>query len=211
MNQIICFDKSLLRSKAFRSLSKWSLLVYLDFFRKRQMEKVKHKSRSAEWIIRNNGDIVYPYLEAEKRGIGRREFRNAIDELIEKGFIDITHQGSGGRARDMTTYFIDDRWKDYGTESFRPAKKPRMKDSRKGVGWSAVHANKKKSSVTEMSPGKSVSSNKSITPKSKPGTISSNSIVTSKTIKKEPTTCNHSSNRTQEQLPLWSDIIDTIL
>ena len=83
MNQIICFDKSLLRSKAFRSLSKWSLLAYLDFFRKRQMEKVKHKSRSAEWIIKNNGEIVYPYTEAEHKGIGRREFRNAIDELID--------------------------------------------------------------------------------------------------------------------------------
>lgn len=211
MNQIICFDKSLLRSKAFRSLSKWSLLAYFDFLRKRQMEQVKNKKRSVEWVIKNNGDIVYPYLEAEKKGIGRREFRNAIDELIGKGFIDITHQGSGGRSSDMTRYFIDDRWKDYGSESFRPPKKPRHKDSRKGVGWSAFHTNKKKSSVTKMSSGKLVSSNKSVTPRSKPKTVSSNSIVTSKTSKKEPTSCNYSSNRTQEQLSLWSNRIDTIL
>jgi len=69
MNAVICFDKNLLRSEAFRSLSKWSLLVYFDFLRKRQMEKVKRKKRSAEWVIKNNGDIVYPYLEAEKKGI----------------------------------------------------------------------------------------------------------------------------------------------
>ena len=83
------------------------------------MEQVKSKSRSSGWIIRNNGEIVYPYSEAEKKRIGRREFRNAIDELIEKGFLDITHQGSGGRSGDMTKYFIDDRWKDFGTLSFR--------------------------------------------------------------------------------------------
>jgi hypothetical protein len=125
------------------------------------MEKLKRKKRSAEWLIKNNGDIVYPYLEAEKKGVGRREFRNAIDELIDKGFIDITHQGSGGRGSDMTTYLIDVRWKDYGTAVFRAAKKPRKKDQRKGVGWSAFHANKKKTSVTKTSPAKSDSSNKS--------------------------------------------------
>ena len=133
MNKIICFDKDLLRSEAFRSLRKWSLLVYLDFLRKRQMEQVKNKKRSAEWVIKNNGDIVYPYLEAEKKSIRRREFRNAIDELIEKGFLDIDHQGSGGRSGDMTRYFIDNRWQNYGTAAFLPARNPRKKDSRDSI------------------------------------------------------------------------------
>lgn len=108
------------------------------------MEKLKSPKKSAEWIIKNNGEIVYPYVEAERKGIGRREFRNAIDELIEKGFLDITHQGSGGHAGDMTKYFIDNRWKDYGTDKFRPAKNPRKKDRRQGAGWTAYHAKKKK-------------------------------------------------------------------
>ena len=137
------------------------------------MEQVKSKSRSSGWIIRNNGKIVYPYSEAEKKGIGRREFRNAIDELIEKGFLDITHQGSGGRSGDMTKYFIDDRWKDYGTPSFRPAKNPRRKDSRKGRGWSAYHAKKKKNSVTKLTPKKVGSSNKTDTPNGKTKILSS--------------------------------------
>ncbi|MCI5136835.1 MAG: hypothetical protein D3922_00110 [Candidatus Electrothrix sp. AR1] len=119
------------------------MLVYLDFLAKRQMEKRKDAKRSDEWIIRNNGEIVYPYSEAEKKGIGRREFSKAIDELINMGFLDITHQGSGGRAGDMTKYFLDDRWKDYGTPSFRPPKKPRLKDTRSGRGWNAYHAKQK--------------------------------------------------------------------
>ncbi|MEA3487055.1 MAG: hypothetical protein U9R20_05300 [Thermodesulfobacteriota bacterium] len=143
MSNIICFDKNLLRSLTFRSFNKWALLAYFDFLRKRQMEKLKGKKSGSRWVISNNGEIVYPYSEAEKRGIGRREFRNAIDELIEEGFLDITHQGSGGRSGDMTRYFIDDRWKDFGNASFRPAKNPHRKDSRKGRGWSAYHDKKK--------------------------------------------------------------------
>ena len=127
------------------------------------MKEIKSSKRASTWIIKNNGDIVYPYSEAEKKGIGRREFRNSIDELMEKGFLDITHQGSGGRAGDMTRYLIDDRWKDYGKPHFRSPKKPRKKDDRKGRGWAAVHAKKKKASITELSPKKGVSSNKNDT------------------------------------------------
>lgn len=152
MTKNIWFDKNLLRSSAFRSLTKWSIIVYLDFLRKRQMEQVKRAKRTDDWIIKNNGEIVYPYSEAERKGVGRREFRNAIDELMEKGFLDISHQGSGGRSGDMTKYFLDDRWKAYGTPSFRPARNPRKKDTRQGRGWIAFHAKKKKSSVTKLIP-----------------------------------------------------------
>jgi len=101
-----------------------------------------HK-KSNEWVIENNGDIVYPYSEAERKGIGRREFRNAIDELREKGLLDISHLGSGGRKGDMSRYFLCDRWKDYGTPEFQPPKNPRSKDNRQGRGWSAYHSKKK--------------------------------------------------------------------
>lgn len=151
----------------------------MDFLRKRQMDQIKSAKRSDSWIIRNNGEIVYPYSEADKKGIGRREFRNAIDELIEKGFLDIAHQGTGGRAGDMTKYFIDDRWKDFGSTLFRPAKKPRRKDSRKGRGWSAYHA-KKKTSVTKLTPKQAGTSNKNDTPKRKTKILSSDNIDISK-------------------------------
>ena len=152
----IRFDKNLLRSKAFRSLSKWSLLVYLDFLRKRQWSQVKKgppNNRRKVWVHTNNGKIVYPYLEAERKGIGRREFRNAIDELISKGFLDINHLGKGGRKKidengkvtgDMTTYIISDRWKDHGKPNFKPPKIERKKDKRGGRGWAVYHERKQK-------------------------------------------------------------------
>ena len=145
MNKTIWFDKDLLRSEAFRSLSKWSILAYLDFLRRRRMHNLKRKKgRSDEWIIENNGAIVYPYHEAEMKGINRRNFRNAIDELIEKGFLDINHSGSGGRKGDVSTYWIDDRWQDYETDKFRPPKNPRVKDARQGRGWGVIMGDKKK-------------------------------------------------------------------
>ena len=150
MDKKIWIDKNLLRSSAFRSLKKWSMLVYLDFLRKRQMERVKLAKRSDEWVIKNNGEIVYPYSEAEYRGIDRSKFRDAIDELIEKGFLDIAHQGSGGRSGDMSRYFIDNRWEKYGTPAFCPASNPRQKDARKGRGWSVFHANKKQNSGNKI-------------------------------------------------------------
>ena len=126
--------------------------MYLDFLRKRQWSEINRKGQK-EWILTNNGDIVYPYLEAERKGIGRREFRNAIDELIIKGFLDISHQGKGGRkkidkngkvAGDMTTYIIADRWEDYGKLIFKPPKVERRKDTRKGRGWAAIWSDPKK-------------------------------------------------------------------
>lgn len=154
------------------------------------MEPVKRAKRSDEWVIKNNGEIVYPYSEAEHKGIGRREFRNAIDELIDKGFLDITHQGSGGRSRDMTKFFIDDRWKDYGTPSFRPAKNPRKKDTRKGRGWTVYNDKKKKTSVAKLTPKKGVSGDKSATPEGESRIVSSNGFDTPKTKRTKATAGN---------------------
>ncbi|WLE95203.1 MAG: hypothetical protein QTN59_10940 [Candidatus Electrothrix communis] len=139
--------------------------------------KRKDAKRSDDWIIRNNGEIVYPYAEAVNKGIGRREFRNAIDELMNKGFLDITHHGSGGRSGDMTKYFLADRWKDYGTPSFRPPNNPRPKDTRNGRGWNAYHEKRKigNKSVTE----KGVWNDRIATPKDDSAGFSSNKSATS--------------------------------
>lgn len=211
MSKNIWLDKNLLRSRAFRSLKKWAMLAYLDFLRKRQMESVKKGKRSDEWIIKNNGKIVYPYAEAECKGISRSQFRNAIDELIAKGFLDITHLGSGGRAGDMTMYFLDDRWKKYGTPAFKPAKNPRRKDTRKSRGWSVYHANKKKTPVSKSTPGKPVSSNKSDTPSKEITSVSSISSHTPISLKQNITAGDNEKNSFPQQMNLWSNDFDTIL
>ena len=145
----IYITKDLLRSPAYRSLSRVALLVYQDFLAKRIMKSIR-KSRKKVWVIENNGEIVYSYTEAERNGFSRDQFRNAIDELQLKGFIDMTHLGKGGRkpssgTGDSTKYFIDIRWRDFDDESKRSTRQPRnprRKDNRKGRGWAHYHEKK---------------------------------------------------------------------
>ena len=145
----IYLTKEMLESEAYRSLSRVAMLIYQDFLAKRDMRAINRKRAQRKWVIANNGEIIYPYSEAETNGFSKDQFRKAIDELQQKGFIDITHQGKGGRkpangTGDVSLYWIDDRWKEYGTNDFRPPRNPRIKDTRKGRGWALYHSQKNK-------------------------------------------------------------------
>lgn len=134
-------EDRLIRSETFRSLGRNSMLVYFDFLRKRKMHRMKaKKGRDDAWVVKNNGEIVFTYKEAEGRGLRRDSFRNAIDELVIKGFIDIAHQGSGGNKRDVSLYSISDRWMQYGTPEF--IEHERVRDTRRDRGWMAIQKRK---------------------------------------------------------------------
>ncbi len=116
-----------MHSEAFRELSKTQILVLFLFYERRQMSKTGKKGKEG-WTIINNGEIEFTYDEAEKKhSISRAQFSRALKKLIIVGFIDINHHG-GGMLRDKTTYFISDRWKQYGKEAF--IKKTLPKDTR---------------------------------------------------------------------------------
>jgi hypothetical protein len=142
----IFITKELLRSSAYRSLRRVSMLIYQDFLSKRIFKKDR---RNKVWQIRNNGELIYTYREAKENGFSPKQFRNALDELQAKGLIDIYHQGHGGRKPkdgegDFTTYWIDDRWMEYGTDDFRPPRKPRPKERRQSRGWALLMKDPKK-------------------------------------------------------------------
>ncbi len=179
----IYLEAELLNSDAFRSLSKWALHAYLRFLTKRVMIKLKSKDRSDSHSIANNGEIVFCYSEAEKMGIPRREFRNAMDELIAKGFLDISHQGAGGRSKDMSTYFVGDRWKKWNKPDYKPTKNPRVKDTVQGRGWAAFNARKNQSSVTNMSLVNLISSGEIVTPERKKKVFRVANMSPEKTLK----------------------------
>jgi hypothetical protein len=144
----IFITKDLLNSEAYRSLSRAGYLIYQDFLSKRIMHKIKRNGKKV-WAIANNGEIIYPYSEAIEKGISPKTFVETIDELQGKGFIDITHQGKGGRkpakgTGDVSTYWIDDRWREYGTPEFQPPRKPRRKDKRKDRGFALIWKDEKR-------------------------------------------------------------------
>ena len=136
----IYITKELLKSPAYRSLGRVAMLLYQDFLAKRDMRPIG----KGKWHCHNNGAIIFTVTEAVKKGYSRDQFRNGIDELQEKGLLDIAHQGKGGRKplngmADVSLYWIDTRWKYYGTGDFRPPRKPRKKDTRQGVGWALIN------------------------------------------------------------------------
>ena len=146
----ICVQKNLITSKAYRSLRTPTAYFVLGiFWTKRQMAKVGRKSRD-DWVIANNGEIVFTYEEAEARyGISSGAFRSAIDELRNKGFLDIAKSGAG-LYKSASLYTISDRWRAYGTAEYKQPKPrpPNNKGFRKGNRYGRNCRKEKKSTVT---------------------------------------------------------------
>jgi hypothetical protein len=133
---VIVLDRKLINSKAFKELTASAKDIFLQFCQKKQMKKMNATlGRAKEWVVLNNGDITFPYSEAEKKGFPRATFQRAIDQLMANGLIDIVHQGQGaGRTKDFSLYAFSERWKQYDTPEFKKVK--RAKDKRKGRGFS---------------------------------------------------------------------------
>jgi len=138
-SSIIVVERQLLESAAFRGLSGTAKTVLFDF-----RMKCKIGGPKKQRVIINNGELEYTYSEAEKKGIKRPAFMRAVDQLVERGFIDVTRSGSGGRKGDKSLYAISERWRAFGTAEFKSATRP--KDTRQGRGW-AVYWRKKKSDI----------------------------------------------------------------
>jgi len=139
--EIIVIDKTLIRSKAFRSLNGNSIVVLFDFLMKRRIKKIKGRNgQRGETVILNNGQIEYSYTEALNKApsISRVKFVKALDQLIKHGFIDIVKQGNGGVKGDKSLYSISDRWKIFGTPEFIEVE--RRKDKRGGRGYAVYWA-----------------------------------------------------------------------
>ena len=121
----IWLEREVILSKAFRSLETTACyIMFMIFMSKRQMEKDGLGARR-RWIIKNNGKIEFTYEDAkQKYDISNSRFTKALDELIDKGFIDIAASGMGVH-KTTTLYSISDRWKDYGTPNFIKIERPK--------------------------------------------------------------------------------------
>jgi hypothetical protein len=151
ISKVIVLERNLLESFAFRSLSAGAIIVYLDFRMRCRIKPVKGRDRKKVMMILNNGEIVYTYAEAGKKNppISKTRFMKSISELVEKGFMDITHSGTAGRKGDVNLYAISERWRKYGTPEFERKERPR--DLRRGRGFAEVWRRKQlQSSVSKL-------------------------------------------------------------
>jgi hypothetical protein len=172
-------ERKMVKSSVFQSLSGTSKTVLMLFLYRRQYSKLGRKGKGP-WVLTNNGEIIFTYQEAlTKWGITKSRFARALDELIEKGFININHLG-GGMVKDTSTYFISERWKDYGTAQF--IKKSRPKDTR-GLGitkenWEERTGKKRKPSSNQGNSIDTRTSNKNLTRNTPASSSTSNKNVT---------------------------------
>lgn len=120
-SDIIVVERTLLKSKAFRSISGTAKTVLFNFLMKR---KVKGKrtggGRKKTPVILNNGELQYSYAEAKRKGVPATSFMRALDQVIGHGFLDVAWSGSGGKKGDVSLYAISERWRAFGTDSFQP-------------------------------------------------------------------------------------------
>ena len=116
----VVFERDLLGSTAYLSLTGKAAQVLSLFMCKRKMKKDKTKHR--RWVVINNGEIEFTYTEAEDRwGVSRSAFQRALKQLVDKGFIDVEFRGSGV-CGSSNRYAISERWRKWDTDDFRPAK-----------------------------------------------------------------------------------------
>ena len=112
----VFYTRELLESEAYRELTGTQINVLNIFYLKRQLlnsktaRRLKIRLDSAD-MVRNNGQIIFTYKEAENLGIKRATFTRSIDKLFLVGFIDIAEQGDNSPSK----YAISDRWRKYGT------------------------------------------------------------------------------------------------
>jgi len=104
-SSVIVLPLELVDSEAFQSLNGTAIRVLLHFFRKRQLSEIKSgNGKRSGYVIRNNGEIVYPYSEALKQGMYRQRFSAALKMLMDRGFISV--ERGGGLFRESTFYRV---------------------------------------------------------------------------------------------------------
>lgn len=145
----IVMEKAMLVSPVWLSLSGTADKVYCLFRCRCVYGRIGGKRGKHNYEHINNGKLEFTYIEAkEKYGIKAGRFVRAIDELVLKGFLDVTEPG-GGVHKFKTLYGISERWQNYETDSFQQIHRPERRFKcgfRKGNNlWQK--ANRKKSTV----------------------------------------------------------------
>lgn len=147
---VIVLEQRLVKSAAWLSLSGTAKDVYLVFRTKCRMEKRRGKPAKRSPVIANNGEIEFTYAEAEQKyAIKKGRFTRALDQLLDRGFIDVAATGMGVH-KVKTCYAISERWRDYGTVQFKAATRPKPSIANPGFKRGNRHwkkAHEKKSSA----------------------------------------------------------------
>jgi len=142
----------LIHSEAYLSLRYTPSLKVLDWFlTKRKVIRHEKKKGKKRWEVVND-PFSFTYEDAGCRGLSNQQYSWALKELCEVGFIDVVEHGIG-MMKSYTQFALSERWRDYGTASFKHIEFPKSNY----IGYRKLKRNKnndEKSSLlnNEMSP-----------------------------------------------------------
>jgi hypothetical protein len=107
-------ERETFESKAFLSLRGFAPQLLILMLSKRQFTKYKMKSGKEKRICTNCDSLNFTYTEAQKYGKNKYKItiprlKRAFNDLLEKGFIRIIHQG-GAYKQDKSIYGLSDEW-----------------------------------------------------------------------------------------------------
>lgn len=105
-SKFVDIERQLLISKAYRELTGTAAKCFMWFSLKCDPHKIDEKMK-------------FSYGEARAQyGLREKRFSRAIDELVDKGFLDVVRVGKMGGPKAFTLYKWSDRWRFYGTMDF---------------------------------------------------------------------------------------------
>jgi hypothetical protein len=107
----IRLEREMYQHRAFLSLSKNAMKTLIALLDGRDMKNVARKGQKKKFVCMNPDNLRLPYGLLEKTyRIPRGRIPSAIDELLEKGFMERKRAG-GSKKHDMAIYALSERWR----------------------------------------------------------------------------------------------------
>ncbi len=124
-NDRLVLSKTMLRSKAFVTLTGAAKQILFELYMRLKLDGYKPKKRykgDERFYEKNNGQLVLTYKGIHKQfGYSTATISKAIDQLVAHGFIEIVELGCGVKRQSHKIALIK-KWQEYGTPEFVPGK-----------------------------------------------------------------------------------------
>lgn len=121
----ICLSKTMLKSTAFKGLSKAGTHILLELYSRITVvssTSIKKQQKSKNFTATNNGKLVLTYKQVrEMFGCSRETISKSFDELCKTGFIEFARSGQGTQ-RQTNLIALTTNWREYGKPGFEPNK-----------------------------------------------------------------------------------------
>lgn len=133
---VIVMQQRMIKSPAWLSLGSAAKDIYLllrcqCIVDKEATAAQKKRQKQSGAVFKNGRELILTYSQAQDYGISAGRFRRGVDELVERGFIDIVRTGFG-LHKVPTLYGLSERWRHWGTDSFDPSDRPKAAQGNMG-------------------------------------------------------------------------------